>query len=183
MEQLKELRSDENDPLFDKTNMLYKEFPSDFRQIRYFTLLIVQSAPLEIKEINLLEQQISEVIKNAVKHGNECDINKKVKVWYSFSPTHAHIIVQDEGEGFKDLEKWNEFNRNRLQCLHEQNFEDLSNFVSFKTQKRDDSDGGNALFAALEYWNGGFVYNGKKNGVAMLKKFQQKRKGVTVDGE
>ena len=183
MEQLKELRSDENDPLFDKTNRLYKEFPSDFRQIRYFTLLIVQSAPLEIKEINLLEQQISEVIKNAVKHGNECDINKKVKVWYSFSPTHAHIIVQDEGEGFKDLEKWNEFNRNRLQCLHEQNFEDLSNFVSFKTQKSDDSDGGNALFAALEYWNGGFVYNGKKNGVAMLKKFQQKRKGVTVDGE
>ena len=183
MEQLKELRSDENDPLFDKTNMLYKEFQSDFRQIRYFTLLIVQSAPLEIKEINLLEQQISEVIKNAVKHGNECDINKKVKVWYSFSPTHAHIIVQDEGEGFKDLEKWNEFNRNRLQCLHEQNFEDLSNFVSFKTQKSDDSDGGNALFAALEYWNGGFVYNGKKNGVAMLKKFQQKRKGVTVDGE
>ena len=183
MEQLKELRSDENDPLFDKTNMLYKEFPSDFRQIRYFTLLIVQSAPLEIKEINLLEQQISEVIKNAVKHGNECDINKKVKVWYSFSPTHAHIIVQDEGEGFKDLEKWNEFNRNRLQCLHEQNFEDLSNFVSFKTQKSDYSDGVNALFAALEYWNGGFVYNGKKNGVAMLKKFQQKRKGVTVDGE
>ena len=183
MEQLKELRSDENDPLFDKTNMLYKEFPSDFRQIRYFTLLIVQSAPLEIKEINLLEQQISEVIKNAVKHGNECDINKNEKVWYSFSPPHAHIIVQDEGEGFNDLEKWNEFNRNRLQCLHEQNFEDLSNFVSFKTQKSDDSDGGNALFAALEYWNGGFVYNGKKNGVAMLKKFQQKRKGVTVDGE
>ena len=55
---IKELRADGSDPLFDKTNMLYKEFPSDFRQIRYFTLLIVQSAPLEIKEINLLEQQI-----------------------------------------------------------------------------------------------------------------------------
>ncbi len=108
MNQIKELRSDENDALFDKTNMLYKEFPSDFRQIRYFTLLIVQSAPLEIKEINLLEQQISEVIKNAVKHGNGCDINKKVRVWYSFSPTHAHLIVEDEGEGFQELEnEWN----------------------------------------------------------------------------
>ena len=32
--EFKELRSDENDPLFDKTNMLKKEFPSDFRQIR-----------------------------------------------------------------------------------------------------------------------------------------------------
>ena len=137
MEEFKELRSDGNDPLFDKTNMLYKAFPSNFRQIRYFTLLIVQSAPLEIKEINLLEQQISEVIKNAVKHGNNCDLNKQVHVWYSFSPTHAHIIVEDEGEGFKDL----------------------------------------------EYWNGGFVYNDKRNGVAMLKRFQQKRHGVAVDGE
>jgi hypothetical protein len=183
MEEIKELRSDENNVLFDKTNMLYKEFPSDFRQIRYFTLLIVQSAPLEIKEINLLEQQISEVIKNAVKHGNNCDINKKVKVWYSFSATHAHLIVEDEGEGFKDLEKWNDFNRKRLDCLHQQNFEQLSQYVSFRTQRSDDQDGGNALFAALEYWDGGFVYNGKRNGVAMLKKFQQKRHGVTVDGE
>ena len=63
MAQIKELRADSRDPLFDKTNMLYKEFPSDYRQIRYFTLLIVQSAPIELKEINLLEQQISEVIK------------------------------------------------------------------------------------------------------------------------
>ena len=180
---IKELRSDDNDPLFDGTNMLYKEFPSDFRQIRYFTLLIVQSAPIEIKEINLLEQQISEVIKNAVKHGNNCDINKKVKIWYSFSPTHAHLIVEDEGEGFQNLEKWNDFNRKRLECLHKQNFEELANFVSFRTIKSDDQDGGNALFAALEYWNGGFVYNKKRNGVAMLKKFQQKRFGVTIDGE
>ena len=183
MEQIKELRVDENDALFDKTNMLYKEFPSDFRQIRYFTLLIVQSAPLEIKEINLLEQQISEVIKNAVKHGNKCDINKKVSAWYSFSPTHAHLIVEDEGEGFKDLEKWNEFNRKRLNCLHDQNYEDLANYVSFRTLDSDDQDGGNALFAALEYWNGGFVFNEKRNGVAMLKKFQQKRIGIVTEGE
>ena len=183
MEQIKELRVDENDALFDKTNMLYKEFPSDFRQIRYFTLLIVQSAPLEIKEINLLEQQISEVIKNAVKHGNKCDINKKVSVWYSFSPTHAHLIVEDEGEGFKDLEKWNEFNRKRLNCLHDQNYEDLANYVSFRTLDSDDQDGVNALFAALEYWNGGFVFNEKRNGVAMLKKFQQKRIGIVTEGE
>lgn len=174
-EEIKELRSDENDPLFDKTNMLQKVFSSDFRQIRYFTLLIIQSAPAEIKELNLLEQQISEVIKNAVKHGNHCDLNKKVTVWYSFSPTHAHVIVQDEGEGFKDLEKWNEFNRKRLEYLQTQDYEKLSNYVSFKTQESDSQDGGNALFAALEYWNGGFVYNGKRNGVAMLKRFNSRK--------
>jgi len=183
MNAIKELKADGNNPLFDKTNMLYKEFPSDFRQIRYFTLLIVQSAPLEIKEINVLEQQISEIIKNAVKHGNSCDLNKKVRVWYTFSSTHAHLIVEDEGPGFKDLEKWNEFNRKRLECLYQQDFEHLGSYVSFRTTKSDDQDGGNALFAALEYWNGGFVYNDKKNGVAMLKKYPQRRHGISIDGE
>lgn len=177
-EELKLLRSDDNDPLFDKTNMLKKEFPSDFRQIRYFTLLVVQAAPAEIKDTNLLEQQISEIIKNAVKHGNKCDINKKVTVWYSFSPTHAHIIVQDEGEGFQDLEKWNEFNTNRAKALQDNNLEELAQYASYHTQTSDQQDGGNALFAALEYWDGGFVYNGKKNAVAMLKRYQQKHHAI-----
>ena len=35
----------------------------------------------------------------------------------------------------------------------------------------------------LEYWNGGFVYNGKRNAVAMLKKYQQKFYNVNNDGE
>lgn len=175
---IKEIHVNENSPLFDKTGMLYKEFPSDYRQIRYFTLLIVQSAPLEIKEINLLEQQISEVIKNAVKHGNQCDLGKKVKVWYSFDSTHAHLIVQDEGPGFKDLEKWNEFNRKRLEILSAQDFEKLADFVSFRTAKSDDNDGGNALFAALEYWNGGFIFNDSRNAVAMMKKFPQKKHAI-----
>lgn len=181
MEQVMEIKIDGSSKLFDKTNMLYKEFPSDFRQIRYFTLLIVQSAPPEIKELNLLEQQISEIIKNAVKHGNKNDINKKVRVWYQFSSDEARIIVEDEGEGFKDLEKWNDFNRKRVACLHEQNFEELGNYVSFRTAKSDDYDGGNALFAALEYWNAGFIYNNKKNGVAAKKVFQRKRHGVAID--
>jgi hypothetical protein len=181
--QQKEIRVDENSPLFERSSMLYKEFPSDFRQIRYFTLLIVQSAPPDIKEINLLEQQISEIIKNAVKHGNKCDPEKKVRVWYSFSPEHAQLIVEDEGEGFKDLEKWNAFNRDRLECLNRQNYEELADYVSFRTTRSDDNDGGNALFAALEYWNGGFVFNQKRNCVAMLKRFPKRRLGVSVEGE
>lgn len=181
MEAFKEIKVDGNSPLFETNNMLYKEFPSDYRQIRYFTLLIVQSAPPEIKELNLLEQQISEIIKNAVKHGNRSDSAKKVKVWYYFSPDEARLIVQDEGEGFKDLEKWNDFNRKRLECLHEQNYEQLADFVSFRTDRSDDYDGGNALFAALEYWNDGFVYNQARNGVAMKKTFPRRRHGIVLE--
>ena len=51
----------------------------------------------------------------------------------------------------------------------------MAAYVSYRTNDSDPQDGGNALFAALEYWDGGFVYNDKRNAVAMLKKFQQKR--------
>ena len=162
---------DENSPLFERTGMLHKEFPSDFRQIRQFTLLIVQSAPPDIKEINLLEQQISEIIKNAVKHGNNSDLDKKVRVWYDFSPEHAHLIVEDEGPGFQDIEKWNAFNKTRQRLLEGEDFEALSGYVSYRGQQADDDDGGNALFAALEYWDGGFVFNSRRNCVSVLKEF------------
>lgn len=176
--EIKELRVDENSTLFDKTNLFYKKFPSDQRQIRYFALVIVQKAPPEIQEINLLEQQISEMLKNAVKHGNRNDISKSVHVWYYFSTEEARIIVEDEGDGFKDLEKWNDFNRKRMELIMARNFDDMDNFVSFRTDRSDEHDGGNALFAALEYWNEGMVYNSKRNAVAAGKKFSKKRLSV-----
>jgi len=175
---IKELKVDENSPLFDKTNLFYKKFPSDQRQIRYFALLVVQKAPSEIQEINLLEQQISELLKNAVKHGNGSDINKSVHVWFYFSNEEAKLIVEDEGEGFKGLEKWNEFNRKRVELLAKRDFDELDNYVSFRTERSDEHDGGNALFAALEYWNEGMVYNGKRNAVAVGKRFAKKRLSV-----
>lgn len=181
MENMKQLIIDDNHKVFDTKSMFYKEFPSDYRQIRYFTLLIVQKAPPEIKEINLLEQQISEIIKNAVKHGNHNNPEKKIKVWYSFDITQAHVIVEDEGDGFKDLEKWNEFNMHRQECFIKQDYEELGKYVSFRTDRSDEHDGGNALFAALEYWNKGVVYNKKKNKVGVLKDFPQKRIGIEVE--
>lgn len=171
---VKELKVDEKSALFDKTNMFYKGFPSDQRQIRYFALVIVQKAPPEIQEINLLEQQISELLKNAVKHGNRNDPSKSVHVWYSFTTDQARLIVQDEGEGFQHLEEWNEFNRKRLACLQERNFDELDNYVSYRTEESDEHDGGNALFAALEYWNDGMVYNGDRNAVAVSRRFAKK---------
>ncbi|MBN1411690.1 MAG: sensor histidine kinase [Spirochaetales bacterium] len=160
--------------------MFYKEFPSDYRQIRYFTLLIVQKAPPEIKEINLLEQQVSELIKNAVKHGNKSNIKKKVRVWFIFDTEKARLIVEDEGPGFQELEKWNKFNRKRLQCFYKQDFEHMADFVSFRSKSSDDTDGGNALFAALEYWNDGVVFSTKKNKVAVQKTFPIKRHGIEI---
>lgn len=168
------IRSDDNDPLFNKENMMQRSFTSDYRQIRYYTMLIMQDAAFPQDEQDLLQQQISEIIKNAIKHGNHCDTNKKITVWYSFSPTHAHIIVEDQGEGFKELDAWNEFNAQRLKCLETQDYDNLAKYISFKTAESDEQDSGNALFAALEFWDGGFVFNTKRNAVSMLKKYTPK---------
>jgi len=168
---------DGNSPLLKKEGLFHKEFPSDLRQVRYFALLLIQKAPPSIREVNLLEQQISELLKNAIKHGNRMDKNKKVKVWFTFSEEEAHVIVQDEGEGFRDIEKWNEFNRKRVQCFLNRNYEEMAQYVSYRTEKSDDTDGGNALFAALEYWNGGVVFDSSCTTVG-VKKIFTRRMGI-----
>jgi hypothetical protein len=168
-----EIGIDENSPLFNRTNMHFREFASDYRRIRYYTMIIIRSAPSKIREFNLLEQQVSEIIKNGITHGNKNDPEKKIRVWYLFNQHIARLIVEDEGEGFKNLEKWNEFNRRRLECIKNQRFDELMQYISFR-DGTDEGDGGNALFAALEYWNAGFVFNEKRNAVAMKKVFPKK---------
>ncbi len=178
MEPAKKILVDGASPLFDRAGMHHKSFPSDLRQVRYFTLLVVQKAPMEFKEINLLEQQISELIKNAVKHGNRNDPHKAVEVWFRYDEESARLIVQDEGAGFRRIEQWNEFNRIRTECFQSQDFERMSEYVSFITEDSDEHDSGNALFAALEYWDGGVVFTERRNCVAVARSFPRPRRGI-----
>ena len=168
---MKEIKIDGDSPLFKKEEMQYKEFPSEHAKIRYYTLLLVSSAPSRIKESNLLEQQISELITNGIIHGNKNDPEKLIKVWYSFNSEAARIIVEDEGKGFKSIKKWNDFNRKRLKYLEEQNFKQLMNYISFCSPESSEQYSGNALFAAVEYWNAGLVFNDKCNAVAAKRLF------------
>lgn len=180
MEEVRAIEVDENSELFDTRGMFFKEFPSDFRQIRYFTLVIVQKAPPEFREMNLLEQQISEIIKNAIKHGNGKDPAKKIRVWYYFDLNVARVIVEDEGEGFQDLERWNYVHYKRTMCFIEQNYDEMDQYVSYRGEASDDSDGGNALFAAVEYWDGGVVFNEKRNKIALKKTFPKRMHGIEI---
>ncbi len=180
MSTIKKILQDDSHPLLKQGNMFFKEFPSDFRQIRFFTLMIVQKAPPEIKEINLLEQQVSEIIKNAVKHGNKSDPNKKIRVWWNFNTKEAHLIVEDEGKGFQNIPQWNDFNRERQACLQQEDYIKLADYVSYRTKNSDENDGGNAMFAAVEYWNKGVVFNSKGNMVGVGKKFPPKRRGIKL---
>jgi hypothetical protein len=173
-----EIKVDAASPLFDKTGMDYREFPSDYSQIRFYATTLTRSAPQREREVALMEQQISEIIKNAVKHGNKNDSKKKVRIWHKFTPDMAHLIIEDEGEGFKDLERWNAFSRKRFRQVHERNYDELGKYASFHGSDSDESDGGNALFAAVEYWNAGVVFNEKRNAVALKKLFKPKAGAV-----
>lgn len=159
--------------LFSRNGMHFSIFPSDYLQIRYFTLTLVQRSRPKSDERLLLEQQVSELIKNAIKHGNGCDPTKKIKVWYLFSTTVARLIVEDEGPGFKDIERWNLFNNKRQDYIDKGDYIGLASYVSWRTKKSDMYDGGNAMFAALEYWSNGVVYSGKRNTVAVGKNFTE----------
>jgi anti-anti-sigma factor len=162
---------DNSHPLLQTAGMYHKEFNLDLRRVRKLSQLILQKAPPRIREVNLLEQQISEIIKNAIRHGNRNDPNKKIRIWFSFAEDHAHLIVQDEGSGFRDVKDWNDFYNRKMKAFEERDFDTMMNYLSYRTEDSVESDGGNALFAAVEYWNRGVVVSDRGNTVAVKRSY------------
>ncbi len=167
---VRKLIVDERNELFDAQGMRYVVFPSDFSKIREFTALILADCPEAFQEGNLLEQQLSEIIKNGIKHGNRNDPAKRLRVWYDLRK-RARFIVEDEGEGFVLLDEWNDFFRKRQTALFEEDFDAFLALASYRGPGSDETDGGNSLIAALEYWNGGMIFNGARNKVGVVRWF------------
>jgi hypothetical protein len=167
---IRQLIVDENNELFDAQGMKYIEFKSDFSRIRDYSAMILEHCPAAFLEGNLLEQQISEIIKNGIKHGNKNDPSKKLKVWYDLR-NRARFIVEDEGEGFTRLEEWNDFYRKRQEALYANNFDVFLQMAAYRGPGSDEFDGGNSLIAALEFWNGGIIYNNAKNKIGVVRWF------------
>ncbi len=167
---IRKLIVDERNELFDAQGMRYAEVPSDFAKIREFTAQVLADCPIAFKEGNLLEQQLSEIIKNGIKHGNRNDSSKRLRVWYDLRK-RARFIVEDEGQGFIRLDDWNEFFRKRQTALYKEDFDAFLALASYRGPESDDEDGGNSLIAALEYWNGGMIFNDAKNKVGVVRWF------------
>jgi hypothetical protein len=83
----------------------------------------------------------------------------------------VRFIVEDEGEGFKRLKEWNEFYVRRQAALFTRDFELFLKLSSYRGPESDESDGGNSLIAALEFWNGGMIYNDARNKVGVVRWF------------
>jgi serine/threonine-protein kinase RsbW len=167
---VRKLIVDDRNELFDAQGMRFAVFPSDFSRIREFTARVLADCPAAFLEGNLLEQQLSEIIKNGIKHGNRNDGAKSLRVWYDLRK-RARFIVEDEGEGFTDLDRWNEFFKKRQAALFEEDFEAFLGLAAYRGPHSDEDDGGNSLIAALEYWNGGMIFNGARNKVGVVRWF------------
>lgn len=167
---VRKLIVDEHNELFDAQGMRYAEFPSDYGRIRDYAAAVLVDCPEAFLEDGLLEQQLSEIIKNGIKHGNGSDPAKKLRVWFDLRK-RARFIVEDEGEGFTDLDAWNDFYRRRQLALYRQDFDEFLELASYRGPKSGPDDGGNSLFAALDYWNGGMIYNAAKNKVGVVRWF------------
>lgn len=167
---IRKLIVDEHNELFDAQGMKSVEFPSDFSRVREYAAKVLKDCPDDFREGNLLEQQLSEIIKNGIKHGNRGDVSKKLRVWYDLRK-RARFIVEDQGKGFIELDAWNEFYRKRQTALFQEDFDAFLALASYRGPSSDDTDGGNSLVAALEYWNGGMIYNAAKNKVGVVRWF------------
>ncbi|MBN2440683.1 MAG: STAS domain-containing protein [Spirochaetales bacterium] len=169
--EIRQIEIDDEHELFDKSGLEYKRFFLSPDKIRRASSFLACTMPIYFGEINQLEQQSHELLKNAVKHGNKGKMWKPIKVWYSTCTNYAHIIIEDTGKGFREIEEWNEFYRQRMLCCHHRDYKRLLHFLSFRTEISDKTDTGTAFFSAIEYWNKGIVFNEKRNAVAVKRMF------------
>jgi len=162
----------DDDKIWDTSKMKFKEFISDIRKIKEYAEEILNETDVEeLKNNMLIKLQISEFIKNAIRHGNKLDKNKKVKIWYDINSDYAKLIIEDEGDGFKNIEEWNRFNRLRNKYIKAQDIGNVLKYASYRTKESIENDGGNFLFSALEYWDSGVIFNEKRNKIVVVKYF------------
>lgn len=163
------LRVEEQSYLFNNLDMQYLELESDFTKVKEYVDLIFNKLNINYYDNILLFQQISEIIKNSIKHGNKLKISNKIYVWIGLTDNNFRLIVEDQGDGFNKLEKWNNFQKKRLDALNKNDLNEIEKYILWRDEASDIDDGGNSLFAAVEFWDD-IVYNSKKNKIAVIKK-------------
>jgi serine/threonine-protein kinase RsbW len=83
------------------------EFPSSLEQARDIAediLSACQSHHFDEKDVFAIKLALEEALVNAVKHGNELDPAKRVKVQYRVSDQRADVTIEDQGPGFDPAE-------------------------------------------------------------------------------
>ncbi len=62
--------------------------------------LLLESSRASPHEVFSIKLALEEALINAIKHGNQMDRAKKVRVLYRVTPNRFEVVVVDEGPGF-----------------------------------------------------------------------------------
>lgn len=154
--------------------------PAEFTRLTAFADYASISIDMRLTYLEVLE-------KRQIEHemGIAAEIQQKLISFETPTLAQAQIAVLSvpahgvNGDCFHLL-PLGDGNRNRTHCFVEQDFEKMEQYVSWRTEASDDIDGGNALFAAMEYWDGGVVFTAERNCVAVLKRFPRRSRGMEL---
>lgn len=165
-----ELIVDEQSLLFDTTGMKKYIYPSDISKMRDYAMEVLEHLPEKYQALSfLLEYNVSELIKNAIRHGNNCDISKEITIHSEITSQYFRIVVQQQGRGFMNLEDWNVYYRQRISAFETCNIDKMIELACYSSENSNEQDGGNALIAALDFWDSSLVFNKARNAVSALK--------------
>ncbi len=82
------------------TDLVIPSDPAEARQIQDEIERQLKASQYNDHEIFGIKLALEEALVNAIKHGNNMDRNKKVRVAYSVSTERFEVFIADEGTGF-----------------------------------------------------------------------------------
>jgi serine/threonine-protein kinase RsbW len=99
---------DEKDGILDPSefpaNFLIPSDPGEARRIQDKIVEGLQAHHYNEKDVFAVKLALEEAVVNAIKHGNQMDRSKKVRIAYKITPDQCDILIADEGPGFDPAE-------------------------------------------------------------------------------
>lgn len=68
--------------------------------VNEFVTLLLNNSPLDVDEVRQIGFAISEILMNAMEHGNHFDIGRKVRCSYVVFQEKLVVMIEDQGSGF-----------------------------------------------------------------------------------
>jgi serine/threonine-protein kinase RsbW len=78
--------------------------PADARRVQDDIEAALKASHFEEREIFSIKLALEEALVNAIKHGNQMDHTKRVRVAYQIAPDRFDIQITDEGPGFDPVD-------------------------------------------------------------------------------
>jgi serine/threonine-protein kinase RsbW len=86
-----------------KQNFVFESKQENIRLVEKFVDEICDYYNINSSFFGNIIIAITEAVKNAIKHGNHDNPNKKISITFEYKPKGLSFIIEDEGDGFDFL--------------------------------------------------------------------------------